>query len=148
MLKFFYHICFRSFHSHLFLSFEERFCTDLGSTQLAIGGPSSAYNEIYNTKWDKDSTFYAAFGQGLATFPIPSVAEAKPRKDLFLPFFSRRSILSLENVIQEMVRCQSFKHKHNMLTLTLDRRSSCCTGQAARSRCCYGLKSGLSLLLS
>lgn len=78
--------------------------SELTEEWLSFNGPATAYDDIYNSRLDKDAQFYRAFGQEGSTFTISKPSHAKPRKDLILPFFSRRSILSLEHIVQEKVR--------------------------------------------
>jgi hypothetical protein len=68
--------------------------------QLHFSQPT-AHADIYSSgsKFTKDPQYYAAFpGDKLFTTTDPQ--EAKVRKDIMGPLFSRRAIIKLENVIQ------------------------------------------------
>ncbi|TVY82000.1 Cytochrome P450 monooxygenase yanH [Lachnellula suecica] len=73
----------------------------ISPNELSFGGPILAYDEIYNARFDKDLAWQKNLGTQHSTFGRPTVSEAKRRRDLLLPFFSRRSILALEHVVQE-----------------------------------------------
>ncbi|EKM49823.1 uncharacterized protein PHACADRAFT_188850 [Phanerochaete carnosa HHB-10118-sp] len=61
------------------------------------------YSEIYSprSRWDEDAMMYPHFGEEASTFTTLEYREAKRRKDLVAPHFSRKSILSLQTVVQE-----------------------------------------------
>jgi hypothetical protein len=64
-----------------------------------------AFDDIYaNTKFTKEPHFYRAFNDSQSTFGFVDVKEAKKRKDIMRPLFSRRAIIKLEGVIQSTVR--------------------------------------------
>ncbi|PBL00266.1 cytochrome P450 [Armillaria gallica] len=78
----------------------------------------SDYNEIYvqNIRFPKDPRFYNALHEDESSFGFCDLKEAKIRKDVLSPMFSRKSILKLENVIQETVdtlikRILSYSHQ-------------------------------------
>ena len=89
--------------------------------QLHFSEPR-AYSEIYTagSKFTKDpyvvaqydkydslssfSVFYAAFGLDESTIGFCDPKEAKIRRDIISPLFSRRAILKLEGVIQDKVQ--------------------------------------------
>ncbi|KAI0280406.1 cytochrome P450 monooxygenase-like protein [Russula aff. rugulosa BPL654] len=64
-----------------------------------------AYNEIYNlkNKWDKDRAVYSAFDADQSSACYIRYADAKPRRDVLSPMFSRSSILKMQGLIQERV---------------------------------------------
>ncbi|TEB08824.1 cytochrome P450 [Coprinellus micaceus] len=63
-----------------------------------------AYDSIYtDRRFPKDPAFYAAFLADEASFGCTDIKKAKTRRDLLGPFFSRKSVLKLESVIQEAV---------------------------------------------
>ncbi|KAH0588957.1 hypothetical protein H2248_004739 [Termitomyces sp. 'cryptogamus'] len=72
--------------------------------QLHFNDPD-AFNHIYSTgsKFTKLQDFYDAFNEKQSSFGYIDVKKAKQRKDVMRPLFSRRAILSLENVIQNTV---------------------------------------------
>jgi hypothetical protein len=71
--------------------------------QLHFSKPT-AHADIYSSgsKFSKDPHFYAAFPTG-NLFTTTDPREAKVRKDIMGPLFSRRAILKLESVIQRNV---------------------------------------------
>ncbi|KAH9057596.1 putative P450 monooxygenase [Lactarius vividus] len=70
--------------------------------ELHFSNPS-AYNDIYNhrNKWDKDHLLYRAFDLDLSTVGFIHYSEAKHRRDVLAPFFSRTSILQMQDLIME-----------------------------------------------
>ncbi|KAH8998100.1 putative P450 monooxygenase [Lactarius akahatsu] len=64
-----------------------------------------AYNEIYNVKnkWDKDTAVYRAFGMDESSACFVKYKDAKFRRDVLSPMFSRSSILKMQDLIQERV---------------------------------------------
>lgn len=63
------------------------------------------YDKIYNmnTKFYKDPTFYTRAGAATALFSITSNEEHRQYRAIFNPFFSRRSVLEQEHVVQNKV---------------------------------------------
>ncbi|KAI9458860.1 putative P450 monooxygenase [Lactarius psammicola] len=68
-----------------------------------------AYNEIYNAKnkWDKDTAVYRAFGMHESSACFIKYKDAKIRRDVLSPMFSRSSILKMQDLIQERVNILS-----------------------------------------
>ncbi|KAH9057967.1 cytochrome P450 [Lactarius deliciosus] len=64
-----------------------------------------AYNEIYDVKnkWDKDTAVYRAFGMDESSACFIKYKDAKIRRDVLSPMFSRSSILKMQDLIQERV---------------------------------------------
>ncbi|KAH9040511.1 putative P450 monooxygenase [Lactarius hengduanensis] len=64
-----------------------------------------AYNEIYNVKnkWDKDTAVYCAFGMDESSACFIKYKDAKIRRDVLSPMFSRSSILKMQDLIRERV---------------------------------------------
>lgn len=61
----------------------------------------SAFEDIYTAgKHPKEANFYDAFGNTEASFGFIDPQQAKARKDILRPLFSRRAILKLEDVVQ------------------------------------------------
>lgn len=62
-----------------------------------------AYNEIYNqrNKWDKDTAVYRAFDMHESSACFIKYRDAKIRRDVLSPMFSRSSILKMQDLIQE-----------------------------------------------
>jgi hypothetical protein len=73
-------------------------------TQLHFSDPT-AYNEIYSNsnRWDKEAGLYQSFGEDRSSFGFLTYAEAKQRKDIITPLFSRRAIFDLQDLIQSNV---------------------------------------------
>jgi len=82
-------------------------CLDskLNDVQLHFARPS-AYHEIYNNsaRWDKEATLYRSFGEDRSSFGYLTYREAKERKDILQPLFSRRAIVNMQGLIQQNVR--------------------------------------------
>lgn len=72
--------------------------------QLHFANPH-AYNEIYNVKnkWDKDPVVYGAFDMDKSSACFIKYEDAKQRRDVLSPMFSRSSILRMQGLIQERV---------------------------------------------
>ncbi|KAF8272731.1 hypothetical protein EI94DRAFT_1412381, partial [Lactarius quietus] len=66
----------------------------------------AAFGDIYNprNKWDKDNLLYRAFDMEMATVGFIRYSAAKQRRDVLTPFFSRTSILQMQDLIRERVR--------------------------------------------
>lgn len=64
------------------------------------------YNEIFNARnrWAKDPNLYLAFSDEVSSFTMLEYNEAKQRKDILLPFFSRKSIVNMQDIVQNIVR--------------------------------------------
>ncbi|KAK0450466.1 cytochrome P450 [Desarmillaria tabescens] len=76
----------------------------INPNELHFSSPQ-AYFSIYSSqvKFIKDPNFYFCFAQDESSFGFTEHAVAKKRRDLLLPFFSRRSILQMEGIIQSKV---------------------------------------------
>ncbi|KAH9002867.1 putative P450 monooxygenase [Lactarius deliciosus] len=72
--------------------------------ELHFSNPA-AYNDIYNNKnkWDKDHSLYRAYDLDTSTFGLTHYSDAKQRRDVLAPFFSRTSIVQLQDLIQDRV---------------------------------------------
>jgi hypothetical protein len=68
----------------------------------------SAYHEIYSptARWDKERILYEAFGEDHSSFGLQTYGEAKQRKDVLQPMFSRRAILNMQGLVRKNVRFQ------------------------------------------
>jgi hypothetical protein len=91
------------------------------TAQLHFANPH-AYNEIYNlkNKWDKDRVVYGAFDADQSSACYIRYADAKPRRDVLSPMFSRSSILKMQGLIQERVsffQPYRFRPRHTPFTL-------------------------------
>jgi hypothetical protein len=69
--------------------------------QISFSDPA-AYYEIYNgtNRWDKDPKLYQSFGEDHSTFGCLKYADAKKRKDILGPMFSRKAISDLQSLVQ------------------------------------------------
>lgn len=65
-----------------------------------------AYADIYTngTKFTKDPRLYMSFHEDESSFTFTDPREAKTRRDILAPMFSRKSILKLEGVVTRKVR--------------------------------------------
>lgn len=71
--------------------------------QLHFADPN-AFDLIYgDRRFPKDPAFYDSFLAYEASFGSTDIRAAKARRELLGPFFSRKSVLALENVIQHAV---------------------------------------------
>lgn len=71
--------------------------------QLHFADPG-AFDSIYgDRRFPKDPAFYDSFLASEASFGSTDIRAAKARRDLLSPFFSRKSVLALENAIQDSV---------------------------------------------
>ncbi len=77
---------------------------DFCGEQLHFANPH-VYNEIYNAKnkWDKDTAVYRAFDMPESSACFIKYKDAKIRRDVLSPMFSRSSILKTQDLIQERV---------------------------------------------
>ena len=85
--------------------------SDTSFLQLHFSNPS-AYHEIYSqrSRWSKDPSIYQVFGEDVSTVSTLEYTDAKRRKDLIAPHFSRKSILQLQHIIQDGVRPYPLTH--------------------------------------
>ncbi|KIW97596.1 uncharacterized protein Z519_01180 [Cladophialophora bantiana CBS 173.52] len=62
-----------------------------------------AYHDIYNNvnRWDKDKALYECFGEDHSSFGFLKYHEAKQRKDVLQPLFSRRNILQMQSLVRK-----------------------------------------------
>ncbi|KAH9052057.1 putative P450 monooxygenase [Lactarius deliciosus] len=86
----------------------------LSPDELHFSNPA-AYNDIYNNrnKWDKDSFLYRTFDMDTSTVGSIHYSDAKQRRDVIAPFFSRTSILQMQDIVQERVNvfCDALAHQ-------------------------------------
>ncbi|KIP07977.1 hypothetical protein PHLGIDRAFT_105021 [Phlebiopsis gigantea 11061_1 CR5-6] len=70
--------------------------------ELHFSNPS-VYHEIYNqrSRWNKDPNIYQVFGEDISTVSTLDYRDAKRRKELIAPHFSRKSVLQLQYVVQD-----------------------------------------------
>ncbi|KIY03562.1 uncharacterized protein Z520_00253 [Fonsecaea multimorphosa CBS 102226] len=62
-----------------------------------------AYHDIYNNvnRWDKDKGSYECFGEDHSSFGFLKYHDAKQRKDVLQPLFSRRNILQMQTLVRK-----------------------------------------------
>lgn len=92
-----------------------------------------AFDEIYaaGSKFTKEPYFYGAFNEPESSFGYLDAKQAKQRKDIVRPLFSRRAILKLEGVIQTTVRlCVSPFPSADLYIARTGRQTSVCTAHA------------------
>ncbi|KAH8993149.1 putative P450 monooxygenase [Lactarius akahatsu] len=86
----------------------------LAPNELHFSNPA-AYNDIYNhrNKWDKDHLLYRAFDLDMSTVGFIHYSDVKHRRDVLAPFFSRTSILQMQDLIMERVNvlCEALTHQ-------------------------------------
>ncbi|KAH9057597.1 putative P450 monooxygenase [Lactarius vividus] len=82
--------------------------------ELHFSNPA-AYNDIYNNrnKWDKDNLLYRTFDMDMSTVGSIHYSDAKRRRDVLAPFFSRTSILQMQDIVQARVNvfCDALAHQ-------------------------------------
>lgn len=73
----------------------------------------SAYEDIYarGTKFSKDPRFYSMLHQDGSSFGNVNIHEAKIRREIISPLFSRRAVLRLESFVQRKVRHMDLRGK-------------------------------------
>ncbi|KZV96245.1 cytochrome P450 [Exidia glandulosa HHB12029] len=76
----------------------------IGPNSLHFNNPR-AYADIYTlgTRFTKDPSFYAAMHQPECSLTMMDRREAKTRRDVLAPLFSRKAVLQLETVVSEKV---------------------------------------------
>ncbi|KAH9055044.1 putative P450 monooxygenase [Lactarius vividus] len=86
----------------------------LGPNELHFSNPA-AYNDIYNhrNKWDKDYLLYRAFDMDSSSIGFIHYSDAKQRREVLAPLFSRTSILQMQDLVQERVNvlCDALAHQ-------------------------------------
>lgn len=72
--------------------------------QLHFAKPS-VYHEIYNAKnrWTKDVSLYHLVAAEESTLSLCDYNQAKKRRDITLPLFSRKTVVSIQHLVQEGV---------------------------------------------
>ncbi|RDB18449.1 hypothetical protein Hypma_000256 [Hypsizygus marmoreus] len=115
----------------------------VGPGELHFSDPRS-YNEIYGmgSKFTKQSHLYSCFATDLSVFALIDPHEATQRRNLIGPFFSRRAILNLENVVQAQVdnlisRLLTYESTKDPANLDLAFRS---TSLDVITSYCFGIK--------
>ncbi|PQE29408.1 Cytochrome P450 protein [Rutstroemia sp. NJR-2017a WRK4] len=76
----------------------------VGPNELHFSDPA-AYHAIYNNnnRWDKEATTYQALVADHSSVAFLKYADAKERKEIMQPLFSRRSICDMQEFIQSKV---------------------------------------------
>ncbi|KAJ3517547.1 hypothetical protein NLJ89_g437 [Agrocybe chaxingu] len=76
----------------------------IGPNELHFNDPA-AYHEIYSvgSRLTKDPSFYFCFNASDSAFGVIDPNESKARRGAMHPFFSRRAVLELENIIELLV---------------------------------------------
>ncbi|KIW83859.1 hypothetical protein Z517_03105 [Fonsecaea pedrosoi CBS 271.37] len=74
----------------------------LRTSMLHFSNPQ-AYHDIYNNvnRWDKNRELYECFGEDHSSFGFLRYHEAKQRKDVLQPLFSRRNILQMQTLVRK-----------------------------------------------
>ncbi|KAI0047689.1 putative P450 monooxygenase [Auriscalpium vulgare] len=76
----------------------------IAPNELHFANPE-AHNDIYNSrnKWDKDYRTYRAFDADTASLCLTSYHDAKQRKDVLNPLFSRTAITKLQDLVRTRI---------------------------------------------
>lgn len=63
----------------------------------------SAFTDIYNNsnRWDKEGKLYRCFGEDRSSFGYLTYREAKQRKDVMAPLFSKRATIDLQDLVHK-----------------------------------------------
>lgn len=61
---------------------------------------------------------YEGFGEDHSSFGMLTYADSRPRKEVLLPLFSRRAILTMQNLVREKVGHPIVKIWDSRLTLS------------------------------
>ncbi|OJJ43242.1 hypothetical protein ASPZODRAFT_103682 [Penicilliopsis zonata CBS 506.65] len=73
-------------------------------SEIHLSNPSNIEKIYYiGSRYGKCSRFYSAFGSGQATFTIASPDLHRVKRAALNPFFSRKRVLELEEIVQEKV---------------------------------------------
>jgi len=85
--------------------------------QLHFSNPQT-YHEIYNAsnRWNKEETLYHSFGEDRSSFGFLEYKDAKERKDVLSPMFSKKAIQEAQGLVQEKA---SHPPDHRLISLTL-----------------------------
>ncbi|THH01967.1 hypothetical protein EW026_g808 [Hermanssonia centrifuga] len=87
----------------------------IAPNELHFAKPS-VYHEIHSprNRWSKDPVLYNAFAEFESSFTIPEYHRAKKRKDILQPLFSRKSIISMQHLIQDCMdqMCEGIAKQH------------------------------------
>ncbi|KAF7713894.1 Cytochrome P450 monooxygenase [Penicillium ucsense] len=72
----------------------------IAPNELHFGTPS-AFHDIYNSskRWDKDPGLYRTPGVASGSFVFLKYAQAKERREVLLPIFSKKAIKGLEHLV-------------------------------------------------
>jgi cytochrome P450 len=72
----------------------------IAPNELHFGSPSS-FHEIYNVskRWDKDDGLYSVPGFKSGSFVFRKYAQAKERRDVLMPMFSKKAIQNIEGLV-------------------------------------------------
>jgi hypothetical protein len=68
-------------------------------------------------RWDKEKILYEAFGEDHSSFGLRTYSEAKQRKDVLQPMFSRRAILGMQSLVRRNVRWIMSVSRRKLLTV-------------------------------
>jgi len=78
---------------------------------------SSVYHEIYNprNRWSRDPQLYHVFSMSESLLTMMEYTKAKTRKDILQPLFSRKAIIDLQYLVQDMVNkmCANMEEQAN-----------------------------------
>ncbi|KAJ3545580.1 hypothetical protein NM688_g5608 [Phlebia brevispora] len=90
----------------------------IAPNELHFSKPS-AFHEIHNSKnrWTKEPLLYHAFAEAESSFSLCDYRRAKARKDILLPFFSRKAITDMQHLVQSCLTqvnemCSALKVQH------------------------------------
>ena len=94
----------------------------IAPNELHFGNPSS-FHEIYSVskRWDKDDGLYSVPGFKSGSFVFRKYSQAKERRDVLLPMFSRKAIQNIEGLVwQNATQLASSISKMNAAHYSID----------------------------
>jgi hypothetical protein len=93
----------------------------IAPNELHFGSPSLFY-EIYNVskRWDRDDGLYSVLGFKLGSFVFQKYAQAKERRDVLMPMFSKKAIRNIEGLVWQNVAHSSIDLLYAFRSFTLD----------------------------
>lgn len=87
----------------------------VGPNDLHFASPV-AYHAIYHptSRWAKEATLYRSFGEDHSSFGFLNYSEAKARRDVLAPLFSRRATGELQGLVRGHVErlCVALEREH------------------------------------
>ncbi|KAI0084580.1 cytochrome P450 [Irpex rosettiformis] len=111
----------------------------IGPNELHFAKPN-VYHEIYNphNRWSRDPSLYHVFSISESLLTIMEYPRAKKRKDILQPLFSRKAIIRMQHLIQDMANrmCHNMEeHSRNKTSVDILRAYKCFSLDGITSFC-------------